>query len=97
MLVLATLLAVAVLAGVIGYFSTRGQAADQSAVITHVVGHGTFVHEVVERGEIESSRNTEIRCEVKARNSDGTAILEVVDEVRLDEAAKPDVGFAARD
>ena len=46
----------------------------------HQVERGPFIHEVIERGEIESSRNVEIHCEVKGRNSEGTAILEVVEE-----------------
>lgn len=51
-----------------------------SDVLTHVVERGEFRHVVVEQGEIESSRNVEIRCEVKTRNSQGITILEVVDE-----------------
>lgn len=66
-------------------------------VLTHFVERGMFLHEVTERGEIESSRNVEIRCQVESRNSSGTAILDVVPEgtrvqegdilVRLDSSA----------
>ena len=49
-------------------------------VITQPVSRGPFLHEVVERGEVESSRNVEIRCQVKSRNSAGTAIIEVIPE-----------------
>ena len=44
------------------------------------VKRGPFVHRVTETGEIESSANVEIRCEVKARGTQGTPILEVVAE-----------------
>jgi multidrug efflux pump subunit AcrA (membrane-fusion protein) len=36
--------------------------------------------EITESGTIESSGNTEVRCEVKAKNTSGTAILKVVPE-----------------
>ncbi len=64
--------------------------------LTHVVKSGHFLHEVVEQGEIESSENVEVMCEVKGRNGQ-TAILWVIDEgarvkegeqiVRLDSSA----------
>ena len=41
-------------------------------VITHTVQRGDFEHNVVERGEVESSANVEVRCEVKSRNSGGS-------------------------
>jgi multidrug efflux pump subunit AcrA (membrane-fusion protein) len=66
-------------------------------ILTHTVKRGLFVHDVVERGEVESSRNVEIRCEVKSNNTTGTAILDVLEEgtrvqpgdvlVRLDSSA----------
>jgi len=56
-----------------------------------------FVQEVVERGEIESSSNVEVRCQVQGRGSNGTAIIEIVPEgkyvekgdfiVKLDDSA----------
>ena len=56
-----------------------------------------FEHTVLERGEIESSSNVEIRCEVRSRSSSCVNILEIVSEgswveegdflVRLDDAA----------
>ena len=49
-------------------------------IITHTVQRGTFAYDVVERGEIESSDNVEVRCEVKAQKNSGLTILEVVDE-----------------
>lgn len=47
-----------------------------------------FVHEVLERGEVNSSSNVEVRCEVRSRNSSGVNIIEIVPEgatVRKDE------------
>lgn len=42
---------------------------------------GPFVHTVLERGEVESSSNVEVRCEVRGRTaSTGTSILEIVPE-----------------
>jgi multidrug resistance efflux pump len=46
----------------------------------HVVEKGEFVHEITERGSVESASNIEVRCEVQAQNSAGTRILEVVSE-----------------
>jgi RND family efflux transporter MFP subunit len=40
---------------------------------------GPFLQEVVERGEVESSSNVEIRCMVQSRAT-GTAIIEIVPE-----------------
>ena len=52
-------------------------------LIVQPVSRGPFDHIVLEDGEIESSRNTEIICNVKSRSASGgggTAILWVVDE-----------------
>ncbi len=48
-------------------------------LLTSPVELGTFVQEVVESGEIESSSNVEIRCEVDTP-SGGLAIIEIVPE-----------------
>jgi len=39
-----------------------------------------FILQVTERGEVESANKQEIRCEVKSRNTSGTAILRLVPE-----------------
>lgn len=41
--------------------------------------HGPFIHTVLERGEVESSSNVEVRCQVRGRSS-GVNILEIVPE-----------------
>jgi multidrug efflux pump subunit AcrA (membrane-fusion protein) len=78
---LASLAAFAFLLASVGFWTLRGSGETRNTIVLHRVERGPFVHEVVERGEIESSRSVEIYCEVKARgNSEGTAILEVVEE-----------------
>jgi HlyD family secretion protein len=75
----------AIVAGLvaIGVFVVRpmlvdgGSDAPQNLVVQKVV-RGEFQHNVIEPGELESSNNVEIRCEVEARNSTGTVILEIV-------------------
>ena len=75
-------------------FMTQDAATDY---LTTEVVVAPFEHTVLERGEIESSSNVEIRCEVRSRSSSGVNILEIVSEgswveegdflVRLDDAA----------
>jgi HlyD family secretion protein len=47
------------------------------------VTRGEFVHEVAARGELESSVNVEVRCEVRSRSNAWTRILEVIPEGTL--------------
>lgn len=70
------------LIGAVGYKFMSGSKArvDASQLITQVANRGPFDHIVLEQGEIESSSNIEIVCEVKSRGSAGTAILWVIDE-----------------
>jgi len=46
----------------------------------HRASKSEFVHEIVDRGNIESANNVEIKCEVKAKGGGGTTILEIVPE-----------------
>ncbi len=50
--------------------------------LTQRATKGIFTHDVVERGELESSSNVEIRCEVQSRNAAGTGvkIIQIVPE-----------------
>ncbi len=50
--------------------------------ITERAKLGVFVHDIVERGELESSDNVAVRCEVQSRStgSNGVKILEIVPE-----------------
>lgn len=60
------------------WFPRKGRS--EKKVLTTRVEKGPFQHNVVERGEVMSSSNLEIRCGVKSRNTAGTAILEVIPE-----------------
>lgn len=62
---------------VIPWSRGSGNQVEEDAVV-HTVKRVMFEHSVVEPGEIESSRNIEIRCEIQSRNSTGTMILEIV-------------------
>ena len=57
-----------------------GSSVDPDALITQTARRGPFDHIVLEQGEVESSSNTEVVCEVKSRGSGGTAILWVIEE-----------------
>jgi len=51
--------------------------------LLYTVASGPFTHEVVDWGEVESAKNVEIRCEVKARNASSgisTSIIWVAPE-----------------
>jgi HlyD family secretion protein len=76
----------AVLGGGYAWWSLgQGQAARRAAVepMLHTVENGPFDHIVLEQGEIESSSNNEVKCEVKGRGGSGTPILSVVPEGTL--------------
>ena len=68
-----------------GWMYVVGPNSQEVEVITHQVSRGRFQHDVTEPGEIESSANVEIRCEVRSRGngSGGTAIIEIVPEGTL--------------
>ncbi len=79
---LGILLLVVVLVGAAGayfYFFVGSDETDQEFIF-HTVARGPFSHIVLEQGEIESSKNVEVICEVESRNSSGTAILWVITE-----------------
>jgi HlyD family secretion protein len=83
LLVIGILLAIILLVVGIGYMYMGGEDDATNGPLLHLVERGVFTHDVVEKGEVESSENVELRCEVKGRNSSGTAILEVVPEGTL--------------
>lgn len=76
-----------ILVGVVGglgyrmYFGNANRVV-QSELITQVASRGPFDHIVLEQGEIESSSNQVVVCQVRARGSGsgGVAILWVIDE-----------------
>jgi HlyD family secretion protein len=68
--------------GYVGYKQLFASDADDgvSHYLTAEVKRDVFLHEVVERGDVDSSSNVEVRCEVRSRASAGTSILEIVPE-----------------
>ncbi len=77
------ILVIVLIASGIGYGAWKlipSGAAEGPEVITCAVELGTFEYDVVERGEVESSSNVEVRCEVRAQKSSSITILDVVDE-----------------
>jgi len=72
---------IAVMGG-LGYVLLNGSGVRVSSdeLITKVARTNPFDHIVLEQGEVESSSNTEIVCDVKSRGTSGTAILWVIDE-----------------
>jgi multidrug resistance efflux pump len=61
----------------IHYTFLKGQTED---ILTCRAKSGPFTHEVTERGELESSANLDIRCEVESRDGKGMKILQIVPE-----------------
>ena len=62
------------------FLDSDGARVNSDDLITQVARRGPFDHIVLEQGEVESSSNTEIVCDVKSRGTSGTAILWVIDE-----------------
>lgn len=64
-----------------GLISRFFEEKESIEYLTSYPTFGPFHHVVLERGEIESSSNVEVRCEVRGRSSStGTNILEIVPE-----------------
>ena len=55
-------------------------AASDDDPLLYEVQKGPFDHIVLEQGEIESSSNNEVKCEVKGRGGSGTPILTLITE-----------------
>lgn len=68
------------LIGVAGYFyfSGNGEAEEIDPIMAKVT-RGEFVSQVLDQGEVQSSENVEIRCEVRARNG-SLSVLTVTPE-----------------
>jgi HlyD family secretion protein len=79
-------IAVAVLAAIaVGAWSIRDVLwpSGRSQLIVDRARLGTFVHDVVERGEVESSANVNVVCEVQSQTAEGVRIIEIVAEGAL--------------
>ena len=65
------------------YMSNSGPSALEEP-LTATAFKGTFVKEVLDQGEIQSSENVEIRCKIKSRyGSKGATVKELVEEGKL--------------
>lgn len=75
-------LVIASITGWIGYayWYDADESVSAGELITRQVSRGPFDHVVLQQGEIESSSNIEIICEVSSRGSSGVQILWVIDE-----------------
>jgi HlyD family secretion protein len=74
------LVAVAVASLAYSMLPSLSRTSDEDAPLMHRVERGDFVHEITERGNVESASNIEIRCEVQSQNTAGTRILKIVPE-----------------
>ena len=61
-------------------YSMNASAKTTDQPILQAVVRGPFDHIVLEQGEVESSSNIDVICEVKAKGGTGTPILWVIDE-----------------
>ena len=68
----------------VAWFVLRSRGPDPASIpLLAEVTRGTYDHIVLEEGEVESSNNVEIRCEVRARSSGSgpaTSIIDVIPE-----------------
>lgn len=74
------LLTIAASASGYQWWKVRAGRQASTTAILHRVARNHFVHEITERGEIESAGVTEIRSQVKTKNTPGIAILRIVEE-----------------
>ncbi len=81
-LLIAILAVAAIGGGAYGYYRFVGSSSPTSTnqPILQAVTRGPFDHIVLEQGEVESSSNIDVICEVKAKGGTGTPILWVIDE-----------------
>jgi len=63
-----------------GWYIFRSDASAGPAPLIYRVERGTFAHEVTERGDVESSNNVEVKCQVPSKNSQGTMIRWIIAE-----------------
>ena len=68
--------------GAYGYYryTSENGPKDSEQPLLQTVARGPFDHIVLEQGEVESSSNIDVNCEVKAKGTSGTPILWVIDE-----------------
>jgi RND family efflux transporter MFP subunit len=54
--------------------------SEQAELIVEQARLGVFIHDVVDRGEVESSANVDVVCEVQSQNAEGVRIIQIVSE-----------------
>ncbi len=76
------LVGILVAGGGVWFFFFRGEkkTAEAQNEFEYVVRRSDFIHEVTELGELRSSHNVEVRCEVESRGGQGVPILELIPE-----------------
>jgi len=80
---IAVMILIPVIGGYVWYVNKGAElfgTGNDDTPITQEVFEGEFDHIVLEQGEIESSSNNEVKCQVKGRGSSGTPIISVLAE-----------------
>lgn len=72
---------VLVIIAVVLYFVRSNEPDVNELPLLATVSRGVYEHEVLEQGEVESSNNVEIRCEIRARGTSGTS-TSIIDVIR---------------
>ncbi|MGI9430556.1 MAG: HlyD family secretion protein, partial [Bythopirellula sp.] len=79
-LLLFAVVALTVIWGALQFWNAGAGESNSVDAILHEVSRDDFVLSVTERGEIQSAGVTEIRSEVKTKNTPGLAILRIIPE-----------------
>ncbi len=77
---LLVILALAAAGGYWWYSNNSGEEDTSRGILLHTVAQDDFVLEITERGEVESAGVTEVRSEVRSKNTAGVSILRIVPE-----------------
>ena len=70
----------------VGSIAVRDRTGTKVTVNTQLtaeITRGEFISSVIEAGDVDSSKNVEIRCKVKSEGRTGTAILDIIPEGSL--------------
>ena len=79
-MLLAITAAFMVTAGSVWWWNAQQGSQENVDAILHEIACDDFVLEIIERGEIQSAGVTEIRSQVKTKNTPGLAILRIISE-----------------
>ena len=84
-LVIIALIAIALVGSGVLYAMRGSKTAVMDQPITSQVSKGKFVSHVLDQGEIQSSENVEIRCQVEARGGNVTVLSVIPEGTMVDE------------